>query len=343
MSFSVSHSDISSFKRCRRQWYWSSKHGLNLRPRKPSTALYLGKSIHKALEEHYDPASEINPLAVYNNWCEERRQEIEEENEGLFPEEEEELDEEEELGRDMLRHYLSWAEDEDEHWFDEVIDTEIEFELPIPTPKGNRSHGTVRGRFDGLVRDQAGRVWVKEFKTASRIQTDHLQLDEQSVTYCWAAQELYGEEVQGLIYTYLLKKRPGTPNTTKSGKLSRRKIKSTYDHMRNAIIEHHGGDDQVPWSYYSDLMQHYKEQDSNPFFQRERIRKNQYEIEDIQKRIYQVYRQMRSASNDEDLIYPEPQKQICSWCRFKDPCLAKNDGSDYEWLLENEYVERDRG
>jgi hypothetical protein len=38
-------------------------------------------------------------------------------------------------------------------------------------------------------------------------------------------------------------------------------------------------------------------------------------------------------------LYPNPTKD-CSWdCPFKIPCLAMDDGSDYQYVLDNEYTQ----
>jgi hypothetical protein len=36
-------------------------------------------------------------------------------------------------------------------------------------------------------------------------------------------------------------------------------------------------------------------------------------------------------------VYPMPTKFKCTWCAFRQVCLQMNDGSDYQWTLNNQY------
>ncbi len=39
-------------------------------------------------------------------------------------------------------------------------------------------------------------------------------------------------------------------------------------------------------------------------------------------------------------IYPNPNRFTCMQCAFRSPCIAKNDGSDYEFLLNADFRQR---
>lgn len=61
----------------------------------------------------------------------------------------------------------------------------------------------VRGKFDGIFR-MHGKLWLFETKTKSRIEDSHiadsLSYNFQVMVYLWAAKQVYGERVHGVVY-----------------------------------------------------------------------------------------------------------------------------------------------
>ena len=98
----------------------------------------------------------------------------------------------------------------------EVIDTEIEWSVPIDTPDGGFTLG---GKVDGLVRSRAtGKTWIIEHKTTSRIDGTYLEKlwsDLQvriyghiaSMSYELASKDKHGDVGGpcGVVYNVLLK------------------------------------------------------------------------------------------------------------------------------------------
>ena len=43
---------------------------------------------------------------------------------------------------------------------------------------------------------------------------------------------------------------------------------------------------------------------------------------------------------DKELVlYPNPRKEyLCLNCIFRSPCIAAEDGSDWRWMLDNNYI-----
>ena len=72
----------------------------------------------------------------------------------------------------------------------------------------------------------------------------------------------------------------------------------------------------------------------NKFYRRTQVHRNVHELQDQGARIFYEVQEML---NPDTVPYPNPSKLNCSWCSFRQPCLAMNDGSDYEFLLEEDY------
>ena len=80
----------------------------------------------------------------------------------------------------------------------------------------------------------------------------------------------------------------------------------------------------------------------SPLFFRERIYRNQHEIGAAVASIYFVVKDMeRAAKNPDDLCYTTATKD-CSWdCHYKTICLAMNDGTDVDSLIEANFIIED--
>jgi hypothetical protein len=80
-----------------------------------------------------------------------------------------------------------------------------------------------------------------------------------------------------------------------------------------------------------------------PLFFRERIYRNQHEIDSAMEHIFYATQDMIRAAKDPDtLCYTSPTKD-CSWdCSFKTICQAMNDGTDVESMIEAGFTIADK-
>lgn len=89
--------------------------------------------------------------------------------------------------------FESWLNEKRQGYY-KVIATEAAFEIPLPS-----------GRiFSGLIDQQIewnGRLWIRDFKTTSRKEdfTKKFNPSHQFTGYVWAAQQLSGRRVEGVI------------------------------------------------------------------------------------------------------------------------------------------------
>lgn len=198
---SISISELKRFLDCRLRWKWESAppRGLGLRPKDgvASEALLFGSVIHAALQGGYDRPESTFTKEYLN----------------LVPEEVEQK----QLGSDLMQTYDDYRKllDKDSR----IIATETSFrDVEVPG-----TLATLSGIFDVIVQRPDG-LWVMDFKTTSRSYTDWTTQDLQATAYVYAARQMFGEDVKGIIFRFLLKKKQlGTSDLLlKSGKLTKR-------------------------------------------------------------------------------------------------------------------------
>jgi RecB family exonuclease len=299
----------------------------NLEPITPPTALWFGSAFHFAMECLHGKLSKKPELQTA---------------EGAFlayahawPEAERPLDYQEhlELGVGMLRYY-------ERYWLpnrnttqvvvlDGVPQVEVSFDLPIPKLPTH-----LKGRFDAVVTDAMGRLWVVDYKTAAQFNTSKLENDYQCTAYTWAAQQLYGRRFEGMIYQQHLKVLPTPPSPLKSGVLSQNKAQRTSSVLyRTALLELYGC---VPPEYQEFLayLMTNETPDADCFIRRDFVRRTPAELDAFERHLKLQIRDMANPR-----IYPNPTRD-CSVCQFRGACIAADDGGDYQQILAEQFVPR---
>lgn len=193
-------SEVKSFLRCRLAWYWSAPRprGLNLEPKVSKAALNFGRLVHQALQIGYDTGELF--ADAFKTLAEDNLKALVEAG-PVFESEIEEIKKQQTLGIAMLQGYQGWARGADQH---------LKF-LALETKWEGVRFGRVpaAGRFDSIVEREDG-VWVMDFKTTKFSSTDWTAQDLQATAYVHAARKLYGKNVRGLLFRFLLKKAPQT-------------------------------------------------------------------------------------------------------------------------------------
>jgi hypothetical protein len=330
-------SDSILFKRCRRAWGWGSHLRGNLGSRNAASPLWLGSGFHFALEDFHGPNYYGHPIvalqayamathkwkgrsALPGNWMDD-------------------LD----LGKRMLTYYA-------DHWlrnrppletfiYNGEPQTEVNFRIQIPADPGmleeyGYSNAIYSGTLDRVIIDDDGVLWICEYKTAKAIQTSHYETDPQVTRYCWAATLLYpGYRVGGVIYQQHRKTLPDEPRTLANGKLSTAKTQSTdYFFYRKAIINQYGSIEGAPGSVV-DCLNHFarlEEPEHNAYVRRDKLYRNEHQT---QAEGEKILLEVVDMLNPELPLYPNPTRE-CGFCTFKGPCIAFDDGCDWEQELE---------
>lgn len=336
--------DRSIFKSCRQKWHWTSFQRENYVPVVTPRPLEFGTALHEAWATYYDPdlwslgpeqkqtLVEARFLTVIQE--QKSRYFALQDNYDLPWELEQEFEERKALGLGMLRNYVRWAPTVDNFT---PVKVEVDFEVPITNPDTGEQmicacHGWpvfYQGRIDGIVRDIYGGYWILEHKTAGQFMDDSfLVLDDQCTSYAWALAQI-GVRVRGILYNEALKDFPEPPQMLKSVRESRRfsvnrSQRTTYDIYLKTIQE--AGENIAA---YADFLEFLREK-GNGFFRRTTVYRNDGELEIVGRRIYD---EACDQLNPDLRIYPNPNRFSCMGCSFRQPCIAKQEGTDHEFIL----------
>lgn len=316
----VHNTDVVSFKKCRQSWQWSSPLLGNLEPTRTPDPLSFGTAIHAGLESYYSGQSEEEVLGSFSGTLY-----SEVYFEGWGDEDEAAFEDNKEKGLGILRHYMTWAPNNDDF---EVVWVEKPYVIPLID---GYDYGF---KPDGLVKDKHGRYWILEHKTAAKIYDhyDHLLTDDQAGRYLWGLQEAEGIKLEGIIYTFIRKDAPKPLKVLKNGFFSMDKRQNTtYDIAKAQITQKFG---KVPESY-DDFLEYLRI--GNKFFHREPVRRNQTEITLIGASLKVEVEEMVNAPK----IYRSPSQWNCSTCPFLNACVEKWSGNDPILILEGNFRQRE--
>jgi len=278
-----------------------------------------------------------------------------------------EYDELKELGIQMMTAYKKFAEMRDNF---EVLVCEHDFSIPIwdyehdtilqavDLRKHSPNYGKVlevhqRGRMDAIWAKPNGKLGVIDHKTSSRIDEDFfrkLETDEQVTSYLYAAQveaKYYGlpyagQEMEECVYNVLRKTYPKPPTMVRGGLFSvDRNNESTTWEMLEEFMQANSIDfDSLP-EKHQEYVRYVQEIGDEQFFIRKLERRNRHQLKNAGYRAYQEAMDMLDPNLR---IYPNlSNDHRCLNCAFRAPCLAKEDGGDWEALLADNYTRtRDR-
>jgi hypothetical protein len=267
----------------------------------------------------------------------------------------EEFEEHRDLGIGMLTFYKEYIREHDRFT---VIAAEHTFSVPILNPEtgeplvwvdhrdGQEKAVHLRGTQDAIIQDnESGRFGILEHKTAAVVNEDYfvkLDKDEQCSTYMYAGQreaEEHGlpyEQIDFVLYNALRKAYPKPPTELKNGLFSiNRTTESTTFRMLEEFIEDHGIAMMVEMDpKLSAYVDYVKDSGDKQFIQRDLVRRNQHEIQSVETRLYW---EVLDMLNDPRL-YPNPTGDwMCLRCPFRAPCIAVDDGSNWQMMIEENY------
>lgn len=355
--YRVHTSDRSVYRQCRRKWAWCSNQTgcLGLEPKTWNQHFWLGTGFHQALEFHY--ARGETPSTVFSAYADEWEATHKELTKNWDADEWDLYRSVRSLGYGICEHYLEFAQEQDSineldpssHGF-EIVTTEQKFSVPIRDEDGKqllvlildddgvwRYHpANYEGRFDGIIRDKYGLLWIFEHKTAKSIYETKLTNDDQVGSYIWAARWIYGFDIVGALYNVALKKTPVVPPVLKNGRfLSQSEVllKGTTKRVYLDAIDKNGFD----IADYEGTLAVLETYGWEYFFRRYWIKRSANEITEIGLRIAAEVREMTSPTM---VAYPNPDALRCPFCSFRAPCLQLSDGADWKTTLKANYQKR---
>jgi hypothetical protein len=159
------------------------------------------------------------------------------------------------------------------------------------------------------------------------------------MTFSQREAELYDlpyTTIASCIHQALRKVYPKPPTVLKNGLLSlARETESTTAQMFAQAVEEKG---LKPWfdntpkaqGYYDWLV----DQGDENFIVRTEVYRNKAELANQFRHVQEVAKEML----DDPYIYPSPSNSwLCTHCQMRGPCLAADDGSDHQQMLQNGY------
>jgi hypothetical protein len=330
-------SDRILFKRCRRKWDWSSqmRHGYIPIGGTIPIHFWFGSGFHFAMEDYFGYRRHETLEGALEHYV----------NEWPMKERPKGWEEAVELMRGMFAHYHRWQASREKFetvWLDGKPLVEVDFHVPLPEEAVGRPNVTYSGTIDRVVRDELGNVWLLDYKTAKQFDTAKLEMDPQVSAYAWAAKLIFDIEVEGMIYFQFKKDFPKEPALLKSGKFSTNKAqKTTYDLFKEALNNLYGINNpkwRKDYPEYEEYLNHLASQETlegDKFIRFDRVARMGLHLESVQE---QILMEAAEMCNPDLPIYPNPTKD-CSWdCPFSSACLAKDDGSDYQYILDDKFT-----
>jgi hypothetical protein len=359
----IHNSDIQSFKGCRERWNWLSDLREGLKPIETPVPLSFGSAIHAAAEVYYRPetwpmvvaggqkrealiANAIQAFLLHIAGTRKRylkftgREALDELQQG-------EYDEQRDLGIGMLLHYFEYIYPHDMASGLTPVGVEVPFEFQVfdtieeqndllPHLVGHRV--VFRGRIDLLASDKDGLLWIVDHKTTARMpdKLQFLEMDEQMGSYI-LGHSIAIAPIAGAIYNEIYKAYPQPPELLKVQRLGRnysvsKSQATSYDLYLKTITD--AGEDV---SLYEDFL-HWLKNFGTTYVRRTPIPRTNYELANLAERIKLVTLDMLDAPR----IYPNPGRWSCDYCPAAQACLAKMDGSDYQWILDTQFIKEQR-
>jgi len=142
--------------------------------------------------------------------------------------------------------------------------------------------------------------------------------------------------IEFVLYNAIRKAFPRPPTITKRGDISidRTKESTTYEMLMDTIDEYGLTDFWELDEKLKNYVEYVKEKGDEQFVVRTPVYRNRHEIYSCGER---VFYEARDMLND-PAIYPNPTGQWnCLRCIFRAPCIAKDDGSDWQMMLDDQF------
>lgn len=358
-------SERNLFKRC--QWAWERSYIDRLNTNNESTALWFGTGIHLAFEKYYIEGFERgrDPVETWIEYCEDTRANTKYVNTYLDGDSRETVNAQE-LGAAMLRNYLDHYGSEPHI---EVIAAEQSFKVGVKYPSwqwdddGENVPGIDRvddvaqyvGTFDQVFRDtRTNKIFLRDWKTCASLgssNTQYLPLDDQAGAYYAIAdltlrkKGLIGkdERIQGIVYDYLVKRKPSDKPRNAQGYVTNKPEKKDYV----AAIEAETGQEGLSKLTKADLAQLAEDKEIEvfgaisatqpaPLLERKTVFRSAQERKTQVQRIQNDLEAMSLVRNGLVKATKTPVRE-CFFCEFRDICELDEAGRDWSDMAESIY------
>lgn len=335
-------SDRIGFKRCRRKWGWQSHLRGNLTTKEGVAPLWFGSGVHFALEDFHGLRNYPHPIKAFEAYVKATYNQSKHSGRRL-PFDWPELVI---LGRQMLSYYAdTWLQARDPLktfiWQGQP-QVEVHALIPIPVESPHYDKVLYAITMDRIVEAEDGFLYILDYKTAKRIQTQFFQTDPQISAYCWAASRLYDRPIGGFIYQQHRKDVPAEPRLlTSTGTFSTARTQLTsHRHYRKALLNQFGDVINAPVENleYLNWLNDQETPSQDRYIRRDYVYRNEYQIE---AEGVKVLLEMDEMLNLDLPLYPNPTRECGNMCAFNNACISMDDGGDWEDELKTAFQAKD--
>lgn len=345
----VSVSQLQTYLSCAKKW----KYGYieEITPRIDKTYLTIGKLCHKGMQasmqakwysdtQIYEDKS-YDENAEYTCWLNEGLAAIRYEwgeyiaQTPMLPEE---MPDMEQILADSINVFTQ-AFKEFEPWKYKIVTLqkngkpipalELHFVVPCAGSKG------LHGFIDAILKDrETGFTWCTDYKFRKSLSPDEEEAyNIQNAVYSWACHKM-GVKVTGTMTWQHLNTPAADPAILKDGRISRSKIKTTWDHYREFCIAH-GVD---PEDYYLEMEEKLRDIE---FFRPTYEYRNMPTIKRIWNDcVVPASRSVQKARNKKNKKYRSMYPWNCKMCQYQSLCQAELRGYDADAIRTREYTKR---
>ena len=331
----ISVSQLQTYLSCKKKWKYNYID--NVKPRVDRAYLTIGKLCHVGMQEA------MNMMWQDVMWVcamEEGVEAIKEEHSKYMAETPllpEELPDFEQMLEDAISVFRQ-AFEEFEPWKYEVLTIykdgldmpalELHFKVPCRPTKG------LHGYIDAILRDrETGFVWCTDYKFRKSLAPDDDEAyNIQNAVYAYACKKM-GIDITGTMTWQHVNTPVSDPAILKDGKISRSKIKTTWEHFANFCLKNN----QNP-SEYTEMIEKLRDIE---WFRATLEYRNDETINTIWNTcVLPVAAEVSKARKPKAVNFPSLYPWNCKMCQYQSLCQGELRGYDIEAIMAREYMVR---
>jgi hypothetical protein len=202
-------------------------------------------------------------------------------------------------------------------------------------------HGTM----DKIMKDNLGRWWICDYKTAKKADTNKLETDDQISAYLWAAEQWFDHPIYGFAYLQITKTLVHAPKRNKDMTLSvDKKQATTYRMLKKELIDDYGTLEKCPNKYidFLNVLAEHETPEGDKFIRWDLVQRS---AEQSVATYNNIIGELKLMLRPDLYLFPNPTRD-CIWdCPLRDVCIAQDAGlnDDVQRMLDSNYTERPRG